>query len=75
MATLNIKDFPDDLYEALKRRARSDRRSVAQEVVHLLERAVEPEPASVLELLGLGSERWAGVDAALHVDKERDSWG
>ena len=75
MATLNVKDFPDDLHARLKDRAERERRSVAQEVIHLLAGAVaEPEPLSILELRGLGKVHWAGADAAEHVERERASW-
>ena len=75
MATLNVKNFPPELYEKLKERARADRRSVAREVVHLLERAVEHEtPLSILRLRGLGKRTWEGIDAAGYVAEERGSW-
>ena len=76
MATLNIKDFPEGLYDLMKTRAVRERRSVAQEVIRLLEAAVdEPEPLSILELRGLGKEHWQGVDAGRYVDEERSGWG
>ncbi len=75
MAILNIKNFPEDLYERLRARAERERRSVAQEVTHLLERALEaPTPRSLLELEGLGRELWGGVDAVRRVAEERASW-
>ncbi len=75
MATLNVKEFPDELYGRLKVRAERERRSVAQEVIHLLAAAVaEPEPLSILALRGLGKEHWAGVEAGEHVERERGSW-
>jgi plasmid stability protein len=75
MATLNVKNFPPDLYERLKERAEAERRSVAQQVVRLLEKAVEDEtPLSVLRLRGLGKESWRGVDAARYVAEERGAW-
>jgi len=75
MATLNIKNLPDPLYEALKARAESQHRSIAQEVTHLLTEALgEREPLSILELEGLGKELWAGIDAVRHVEDERASW-
>lgn len=75
MATLNIKNFPDSLYEALQRRAEQEHRSIAQEVIHLLEGAAgRPEALSILALRGLGKELWEGRDAAAHVRSERDSW-
>ena len=36
MATLNVKDFPDDLYGVLRERARENGRSIRGEVLHLL---------------------------------------
>jgi plasmid stability protein len=75
MATLNIKNFPALLYEKLQERAEREHRSVAQEVIHLLERATqEPEPLSILGLRGLGKELWKDVEPAAHVRSERDSW-
>ncbi len=75
MATLNVKNLPDDLYKKLQARAKRERRSVAQEVTQLLAEALEtPEPLSLLDLKGLGKEHWNGVDAAEHVEKERAAW-
>lgn len=37
MATLYVENVPDDLYEALRARARRDRKSIAAEVVEVLE--------------------------------------
>lgn len=75
MATLNLKNFPDELHEKLKSRAAEQHRSVSQEVIHILERALEHgEPASILELRGLGKELWRGIDGARFVDEERESW-
>lgn len=75
MATLNVKNLPDALYRKLQARAKRDRRSVAQEVTHLLSEALEvPKALSILELQGLGKELWQGVDAAKHVQRERTSW-
>jgi plasmid stability protein len=75
MATLNIKNLPDALYRKLQAKAKRDRRSVAQEVAHLLSEALEaPQPLSILALQGLGKEHWQGLDAAAHVHRERASW-
>jgi hypothetical protein len=76
MATLNVKKVPDALYRKLQAHAKRQRRSVAQEVIHLLSRALEePEPSSILELRGLGKARWRRIDAVRHVARERRSWG
>jgi plasmid stability protein len=75
MATLNIKNLPDDLYQKLKARAKRERRSVAQEVTGLLAAALEaPEALSIMDLQGLGATLWQGVDAVAHVDTERATW-
>ncbi|MFZ0258030.1 MAG: hypothetical protein WAN46_20855 [Gammaproteobacteria bacterium] len=75
MATLNIKNFPDGLYESLRERAKREHRSVAQEVIHLLERATAATEAhSIRELRGLGKELWGDIDPAAHVEAERRGW-
>jgi plasmid stability protein len=75
LATLNIKNVPEGLYEQLRARARRERRSIAQEATHLLAAALEaPEVLSILELRGLGKEVWRGVEPAAHVETERASW-
>jgi len=43
MATLYVENVPDDLYEALRKRARENRKSIAAEVIELLERFVPTE--------------------------------
>lgn len=75
MATMNIKNFPDPLYEDLRIRAKHEHRSVAQEVIHLLETATKkPEARYLLELRGLGKEIWKDIDTAKHINSERDTW-
>ena len=75
MATLNIKNVPDQLYRKIQSRANKKHRSVAQEVFHILTQAIEgTEALSVLDLQGLGKGLWHGVDAARHVKKERREW-
>jgi plasmid stability protein len=43
MATLYVENVPDELYDALKRRARENRKSIAAEVLVLLEENVPTE--------------------------------
>ena len=75
MATLNIKNLPDVLYRKLQARAKRERRSVAQEVTHLLSEVLETrEPLSILELQGLGKEHWREIEATVHVERERAAW-
>ena len=75
LATLNVKNFPDDLYATLRARAKREHRSVAEKVMHLLGQTLElREPLSILDLQGLGRKLWDGVDAADYVRYERDAW-
>jgi plasmid stability protein len=75
MATLNIKNFPEPLYEKLQERAQREHRSVTQEVIHILDQAlVEEKTLSIMGLEGLGKELWEGIDAAQYIREERDSW-
>jgi hypothetical protein len=75
MATLNIKNFPEPLYEQLQKQAEEEHRSVAQQVIHLVSKSVgRPKSRSILELRGLGKEIWEGIDPAEYVRQERDSW-
>ena len=70
-----MKNLPDDLYKKLQARAKRERRSVAQEVAHLLSAVLDkPAPLSILQLQGLGKEHWRATEATAHVRQERESW-
>jgi DNA polymerase sigma len=43
MPTLYVENVPRDLYEAIRKRAKSERRSIAAEVIALLERFIPTE--------------------------------
>ncbi len=51
MATMTLKNVPDELYEQLKRSAERHRRSVNKEAITCLERALggRTDPAELLE--------------------------
>jgi plasmid stability protein len=51
MATLYVRDVPDDLYQRLRARARSEGRSVTAETIVLLRRALGSPVPSQRELL------------------------
>jgi plasmid stability protein len=40
MATLHVRDVPEELYEALRARARREGRSISQEAIAILRRAL-----------------------------------
>jgi plasmid stability protein len=51
VATITIKNIPDDLYEELKAQAAANRRSINNEVIMIIERAFrsyKPSPEEVL---------------------------
>ncbi|HEY3620427.1 MAG TPA: Arc family DNA-binding protein [Candidatus Sulfotelmatobacter sp.] len=43
MATLYVENVPEDLYKALRKRARANRKSMAAEVISLLQQFVPTE--------------------------------
>ena len=68
MATLNIKNFPDSLYAQLQERAEREHRSLAQQVVHLLEESSGKPKLHSFALPGEGEERYV-----ITIRKERDT--
>ena len=75
MAVLNIKSVPDKLYRKLQARAKRERRSVAQEVIQILDQALtEPPRLSVMDLQGLGKEIWQGINSDQYIQEERRAW-
>jgi plasmid stability protein len=66
MATLYVRDMPNDLYEQLRKRAAEEGRSISQEAVRLLRRALvtarptpDPEFQAWLDRVREQRERWA----------------
>ena len=43
MASITLKDIPEELYVRLKERARRHHRSIAGEALHCLEQVLKPE--------------------------------
>ena len=43
MATLYVENVPDEIYKALRKRARANRKSIAAEVISLLEQYIPTE--------------------------------
>ncbi len=64
MATLTIKNLPDELYARLKARAAERRRSINSEAILAVEQALSaaaPEPAALLAELRQRRARLRGV--------------
>ena len=65
MATLTLKNVPDDLHRRLKERAARNHRSLNREAIHALERAVAPEAGDLSERIAALQGKMAreGVEA------------
>lgn len=59
MSALVIKSFPEDLHTRLRQIAASHRRSVTQETIHLLEKAISREEKTPPASGESGTSYWA----------------
>jgi antitoxin FitA len=50
VASLTIKNIPDELYDMLKRSATANHRSINSELIHCLEKTLKPSALSAAEL-------------------------
>jgi plasmid stability protein len=66
-----VKDFPDDVYEALKARARANGRSLAAEVRIILQEAVPPRrtPKEVVEAVRRFREKIAAEGRGIPLEE------
>jgi plasmid stability protein len=62
MASIRLENVPEDLLERLRNRARQERRSLSQEALHLLDRALTSPPESSERLLDR------------HVEAQLEAW-
>jgi plasmid stability protein len=78
MSTLHVRQVPDDVYEALKKRALERETSISTETVRLLRRALAIDQSGVRELLDdiEAARPSAGrrtTSAAKRIRRDRDS--
>jgi plasmid stability protein len=77
MSTLHVRNIPDDVYEALRKRADEHDSSISSEAVRLLRRALRTDRVGVKELLDEVEESrpraTRKVSAAQLVRRDRDS--
>lgn len=69
MATMTIKNVPDDLYNELKQRAETNRRSLNNEVILLIERSLRsyrPSPEEIEQ----NARRLRELTAHYHLSNE-----
>lgn len=67
MATITIKNIPDDVYRRLKAMAAVNRRSINSEVIRAIEEAVVPRGVDVDRLLA-DARRLRDMTAAFPID-------
>lgn len=51
MATITVKDIPDDLYEKLKKAAAAHHRSINREIIHYIEHALQSRKVNIEEVV------------------------
>ncbi len=74
MATLTIKNIPLDIYERLKLHAKANRRSINQEVIAAIERALAAPPIDVESTLER-TRKIRELTAQYHLrDEELEKW-
>jgi plasmid stability protein len=77
MATLYVRDLPEQVYEAIKARARANGRSVTSEVRQVLSESVQPtrDVAAIVASIEATCRQFAGrvvdVDELLESGRER----
>lgn len=62
MPALQVRDFPDDLYEKLKAVAQREHRSIAQQTIVAVERGIEAPTKVDQEMLDNVARRKAVID-------------
>jgi plasmid stability protein len=77
MATLYVRDLPDQIYEAVKARAQANGRTLASEVRQLLTESVQPprDVSAVVASIGATCREFANnpvdIDELLESDRTR----
>lgn len=72
MATLTLKNIPDDLYNQLKDTAKLHHRSINSEILYCLERVINPHKVNVNEHLELARQLRVKTTNYLLTDEEID---
>jgi plasmid stability protein len=80
MALLQVRNFPDDTYEEISKMAKKERRSIAQQTIMLLEKALEVEETprermvrALERTMAREVPEWLkGIDSAASIREDRD---
>jgi len=67
MANLSLRDVPEELYQQIKEIAARERRSVNQQIVVLLERAVQQQKRPLAEVLERIDRRREAIAAKVDI--------
>lgn len=70
MATMTIKNMPDELYNALKETAAANRRSLNSQAILSLERAVQSKPVDMRRLVSRVRARRAELKGVFVTDAD-----
>ncbi len=70
MATMTIKNMPEDLYAALKETAAANRRSLNSQAILSLERAVKSKPVDMRRLVSRIRARRAKLKSVCVTDAD-----
>ena len=70
MATLTLKNIPDNLYNQLKEAARLHRRSINSEIIYCVERTISPHEINVAEHLAMAKQLRAKTANYLLTDED-----
>ena len=76
MATSNVSQTYDDYVKKIKTLTPEEQLSLVKVISAGLKKTLRGKKAkhSVMELEGLGTDAWKGIDAQHYVSKERESW-
>lgn len=70
MASITIKEIPDDVYAALKQRAKQNRRSINSEVIYLIEQTVRSQRIDANSTIAAAREvRALTADSPISIDE------
>jgi plasmid stability protein len=72
MSSLTIKDIPDELLEQLRERARDERRSLTQQVLVLLEKALATDVIAPPDRVSEQVEAWRRLAGGWVADESTD---
>lgn len=73
MATLTVRDLPEDLHDRLRAQAKAHRRSITAETMVILERALGGRPKREDELLKRAAELRERTPARLSEKERREA--